>query len=204
MLFDIDKNAKDKIKMWDNEVSKTFPLIFEIISYDFFDRDSIVNVTNYKGNQIKAMDMYNKCCYLSYNPVSDILNEEIIICDEEKYFGYEINKTNHGINLNLKEMRKKFDRDSILDICILGYGIVVRICNSGKIDAYEFRGNNLSIDYYKLMSSGIENVKDVNYIIDCINGEIEEICKNQYGRKNNYYMDREQVTSTYRKALRKE
>ena len=41
MLFDIDKNAKDKIKMWDNEVSKTFPLIFEIISYDFFDRDSV-------------------------------------------------------------------------------------------------------------------------------------------------------------------
>ena len=67
MLFDIDKNAKDKIKMWDNEVSKTFPLIFEIISYDFFDRDSIVNITNYKGNQIKAMDMYNKSCYLSYS-----------------------------------------------------------------------------------------------------------------------------------------
>jgi len=204
MIIDIDKNAKEKIKIWDKEVSETFPLIFDIISYDFFDRDSIVNISNYKGNQIKAKDMYNKSCYLSYNPASDIFNEEIVICDEEKYFGYEINKTEHGINLDLKEIRKKFDRNNILDICMLGYGIVVRMCNSGKIEAYEFRGNDLSIDYYKLMNSNIENVKDVNYIIGCINGKIEEICKNQYGRKNNFYNDIEQRTTTYKKTLRKE
>ena len=205
MIVDIDNEAKNKIKMWDKDVSNTFSLIFDIISYDFFARGKGINITNSKGNQVKVSDIDNAdTCYISYNAVSDIFNSEIIISNDDKSFGYEINKSEHGINLNLREIRKRIDNYNILDICMLGYGIVVRLCNCGKIDALEFRGNDLSIDYYKLMSSKLEYIKDFNYITECVVGEVNEITKNQYGKKNNYYIEKNKKNSSYIKIFRKE
>ena len=197
MIIDIDDKAREKIKMWDKFVSDNFFMIFNLVCYDFFDTDENIFISNYEGNSLTAKGNNNNFCYISYIGASDIFDNEFVINNNNKSFEYKISSNEHGVVVELKEIKKRIN-NNILDISILGYGVVIKLFSDKKIDVLEFRGKQLSIDYYKLMSSEFEKIKDITFITDCIDGKIDKIVKNQYDNKTFFYESIGQENKKYK------
>ena len=181
MIIDIDDKARERIKKWDKDISDSFSLIFCLISDNFFDCRENVNVANYEENKlmVKGLNSGNSC-YISYDSASDIFENRIMINDDNKCFGYEVNKSNSGINLNLNMITKKIN-SNIIEIYMLGYGVSVRVYMPSYVLINEIRGKDLKFDYNKLLSVYDITSCGLDFIMDCVSsGEIIDAIVSKY------------------------
>ena len=182
MIVSIDDKAKEKIKNWGEDIYSQFSCIINLISTDFFVENIDFNVINSNGNNVNIINKDDKNVYLSYEMESDCFPSVLSINDNNKCYRYEVKKNNNNIYLNLNSIEKLISNNEEMEISILGYGISIRFNSYNGTVINEIRGNNLNIDFYKLFTNNTFAIKNIDYILSCISGDIIDIYIYKYNK----------------------